>query len=96
MFFASSYGFAGCGIHTSGGTAGDPYDNVLVELIIGPHNTGSICRRGPLRNVAAEFATIEKGDRFNNRFLIRPIGNAPLTGYEQQYYRGRESHSMAE
>jgi transposase InsO family protein len=42
-----------------------------------------------------EFATLEWVDWFNNRRLLEPIGNVPPAEFEQEYYRGHESHAMA-
>ncbi len=46
-----------------------------------------INRRGPWRSFkAAECATLEWVDWFNNRRLLEPIGNIPPVEAEQRYY----------
>lgn len=45
-------------------------------------------RRGPWRHIYdAEYATLEWVDWYNNRRLLRPIGDVPPAEKEREYYR---------
>jgi putative transposase len=78
---------AAAGIEPSVGSVGDSYDNALAETINGLYKAELIHRRGPWRSFeAVEFATLEWVDWFNNRRLMRPIGNIPPAEAEQRYY----------
>lgn len=79
------------GIEPSVGSVGDSYDNALAETIIGLYKTEVIRHRGPWRGLEQiEFATLEWVDWFNNRRLLKPIGDIPPVEFEQQYYHQQE------
>jgi putative transposase len=55
-----------------------------------------IHRRGPWRSMeAAEYATLEWVDWFNNRRLLEPIGNVPPAEVEATYYAELEEQAIA-
>ena len=55
-----------------------------------------IHRRGPWRGFeAAEYATLEWVDWFNNRRLLEPIGNIPPAEVEANFYAAQETEPMA-
>ena len=55
-----------------------------------------IHRLGPWRNFeAAEYATFEWADWFNNRNLLEPIGNIPWAEGEAYFYAALETADMA-
>lgn len=65
---------AEAGVEPSVGSVGDSYDNALAETINGLYKAEVIHRRGPWRNFeAAEFATFEWVDWFNNPRLLSPL-----------------------
>ncbi len=75
------------GIEPSVGSVGNSYDNALAETVIGLFKTEVIRPRGPWRSLeAVEYATLEWVDWFNNRRLIKPIGNMPPAQAEARYY----------
>lgn len=75
------------GIEPSVGSVGDSYDNALAETINGLYKVEVIHRRGPWKSLeAVEFATLERGDGFNRRRLLQPIGNIPPAEAEQRYF----------
>jgi len=52
--------------------------------------------RGPWKNIdAVEYATLEWVDWFNNRRLLKPIGDVPPAEFEQAYYDQQDSQAMA-
>jgi transposase InsO family protein len=54
-----------------------------------------IHRRSPRRNLeAAEFATLEWIDWFNNRCQLEPIGNIPPAEAEARFYAEAEEFAM--
>jgi len=84
------------GIEPSVGSVGDSYDNALAETINGLFKAEVIHRRGPWRNAeAVELATLEWVDWFNNRRLLKPIGNIPPAEAEARYYAQASEHAMA-
>ena len=83
---------AEAGIEPSVGSVGDSYDNALAESIIALFKSEVIRPRGPWRNLEhVEFATLEWVDWFNNRRLLKPIGDIPPAEFEQLYYDHQES-----
>ncbi len=83
------------GIEPSVGSVGDSYDNALAETIIGLFKTEVIRRRGPWRNLEhVEFATLEWVDWFNNKRLLKPIGDIPPREFEQHHYDQREARPL--
>jgi len=71
-------------------------DAVDAETINGLYKAEVIHRRGPWRNFeAAEFATLEWFDCFNNRRLLEPIGNVPPAEAEERYYAMLEEAALA-
>ena len=83
------------GIEPSVGRVGDSYDNALAETIIGLFKTEVIHRRGPWRNLEhVEFATLEWVDWFNNKRLLKPIGDIPPSEFEQHHYDQPEAQPM--
>ena len=84
------------GIEPSVGSVGDSYDNAVAETINGLYKAEVIHRRGPWRSFeAVEFATLEWVDWFNNRRLLKPIGNIPPAEAEERSYAMIEQSSMA-
>jgi transposase InsO family protein len=87
---------AEAGIKPSVGSVGDSYDNAFSETINGLYEVGAIHRRGPRHSFeAVEFATLEWVDWFNNRRLLKPIGNIPPAETEQRCYVMLEQSAMA-
>jgi putative transposase len=75
------------GARPSIGSVGDSYDNALAESIIGLFKTELIRRKGPWRSLdAAELATLEWVDWYNNRRLFSAIGNIPPAEAETNHY----------
>jgi putative transposase len=69
------------------GSVGDSYDNALAESIIGLFKTELIRRKGPWRSLdAAELATLEWVDWYNNRRLFSAIGNITPAEAETNHY----------
>ena len=86
---------AEAGIEPSVRSVGDAYDNALAETVIGLDKTEVIHKRGPWRNLdSVEFATLEWVDWFNNRRLLKPIGDIPPVEFEQVYYQNQEAQAM--
>ena len=78
------------------GSIGDSYDNALAETVNGLYKAEVMHRRGPWRSFeAAEFATLEWVDWFNNRRLLEPIGNIPPAEAEERHYAMLEQSDMA-
>ncbi len=87
---------AEAGIEPSVGSVGDSYDNALAETINGLYKAEVIHRRGPWRSFeAVEIATLEWVDWFNQRRLLKPIGNIPPAEAEDRYYAMLEQPAMA-
>jgi putative transposase len=83
-------------IEPSVGSVGDSYDNALAETINGLYKAEVIHRRGPWRCFeAVEFATLEWVDWFNNRRLLKPIGNIPPAEAEECYYAMLDEQKLA-
>jgi len=87
---------AEAGMESSVGSRGDSYDNALAETINGLYKTEVIRPRGPWRTVdEVEYATLEWVDWFNNRRLLKPIGDIPPVELEMAYYRQEEGSAIA-
>jgi transposase InsO family protein len=87
---------AEAGMESSVGSRGDSYDNALAETINGLYKTEVIRPRGPWRTVdEVEYATLEWVDWFNNRRLLKPIGDIPPVELEMAYYRQEEESAIA-
>jgi len=87
---------AEAGVDASVGTTGDSYDNALAETIIGLYKTEIIHQRGPWKGrESVEYATLEWVDWFNNRRLLKPIGDIPPAEKEKEYYRLEGSDEAA-
>ena len=88
---------AEAGIEASVGSVGDSYDNALAESINGLYKTEVIRHpnRRPWKTIdEVEYATLDWVDWFNNRRLLKPIGNIPPVEYEKQYYERSEGPAM--
>ena len=82
---------AEAGIESSVGSVGDSYDNAMAETIIGLYKTEVIHRLGPWRGLdQVEMETLVWVDWFNNRRLLKPIGDIPPAEYEMLYYQSQE------
>ena len=83
---------ADAGIEPSVGTVGDSYDNAMAETIFGLFKAEVIWPNGPWKGLEeVEFAVLEWVDWFNNRRLLKPIGDIPPAEFEAMYYEGLES-----
>jgi transposase InsO family protein len=79
---------AEAGIETSVGSVGDSYDNALAETIIGLYKTEEIRHKGPWKGFdTVEYATADWVEWFNNRRLLKPIGDIPPVELEDMYYQ---------
>jgi transposase InsO family protein len=86
---------AEAGIEPSVGTVGDSYDNAMAETIFGLFKAEVIWPNGPWKGLEeVEFATLEWVDWFNNRRLLKPIGDIPPAEFEAMYYEGQEGSAM--
>ncbi len=82
---------AEAGIESSVGSVGDSYDNAMAETIIGLYKTEVIHRLGPWRGLdQVEMETLVWVKWFNNRRLLKPIGDIPPAEYEMLYYQSQE------
>jgi transposase InsO family protein len=80
----------------SWGSVGDPYNNSLAESINGLYKTEVIRKRGPWKRLEkVEYATLEWVHWFNHKRLLEPIGNIPPAEYEEGYYTGQVSSTLA-
>jgi transposase InsO family protein len=87
---------AEAGFNASVGSVGDAYDNALAETINGLYKTEVIRKNGPWRGLDdVEHATLTWVEWFNNRRLLRPIGDRPPAEYEMMYYQQSESSKAA-
>ena len=74
-------------IDLSVGTGGDAYDNALAATINGLYKTEVIRRRKSWRTIdEVEMETLTWVDWFNNRRLLKPIGNIPPADAEEAFY----------
>jgi transposase InsO family protein len=68
----------------------------LPETSNGLFKAEVIHRRGPWRSFeAAEYATLERVDWFNNRRLPEPTGNIPPAEAEPDFHAAPETEAMA-
>ena len=85
---------AEAGIEGSVGSIGDSYDNALAETINGLYKAEVIRPNGPWRSVdEVEFATLEWVDWFNNRRLLRSIGDVPPAEFEAMHQAKQQSQT---
>jgi len=84
------------GFNASIGSVGDSYDNALAETINGLYKAEVIHKDGPWRGLDdVERATLNWVEWFNNRRLLRPIGDVAPAEYEMLYYQQTESSNAA-
>jgi len=87
---------AEAGFNASVGSVGDSYDNALAETINGLYKAEVIHKDGPWRGLdEVEHATLTWVEWFNNRRLLRPIGDIPPVEYEMLYDQQTESSKVA-
>lgn len=87
---------AEAGFNASVGSVGDSYDNALAETINGLYKTEVIHKDGSWRGLDdVEHATLIWVEWFNNRRLLRPIGDIPPAEYEMMYDQQTESSEAA-
>tara|TARA_R110002111_G_scaffold125446_1_gene189974 strand:- start:4 stop:900 length:897 start_codon:yes stop_codon:yes gene_type:complete len=87
---------AEAGFNASVGSVGDSYDNALAETINGLYKAEVIHKDGPWRGLDdVEIATLTWVEWFNNRRLLRPIGDIPPAEYEMLYDQQTESSNAA-
>lgn len=87
---------AEAGFNASVGSVGDSYDNALAETINGLYRAEVIHKDGPWRGLDdVERATLTWVDWFNNRRLLRSIGDVPPAEYEMLYDQQIESSNVA-
>ena len=85
---------AEAGFHASVGSVGDAYDNALAETINGLYKAEVIHKNGPWKGLDdVERATLTWVEWFNNRRLLRPIGDVPPAEYEMRYYQTESSEA---
>ncbi|WP_431685968.1 IS3 family transposase [Hahella sp. NBU794] len=83
---------AEAGFKASVGSVGDSYDNALAETINGLYKAEVIHKNGPWKGLdEIEQATLTWVEWFNNRRLLRPLGDVPPVEYENLYYQQAES-----
>lgn len=84
------------GIEASVGSVGDSYDNALAESINALFKTEVIRHKGPWKSMdEVEYATLNWVDWFNNRRLLRPIGDCPPAEFEALYYEQKRESAIA-
>ena len=87
---------AEAGFNASVGSVGDSYDNALAETINGIYKAEVIHKDGAWRGLdEVERATLTWVDWFNQRWLLRPIGDLPPAEFEMMYYQQPESSNVA-
>jgi len=72
----------------------------MADSVVGLCKTEVIHHRGPWRAVvpppdAVEYAALKWVDQFNNRRLLKPIGNVPPVELELAYHRQRGALALA-
>ena len=84
------------GFTASVGSVGDSYDNALAETMNGLYKAEVIHKNGPWKGLdQVEQATLTWVEWFNNRRLLRPIGDIPPAEYEMLYDQQTESGNVA-
>jgi len=87
---------AEAGFNASVGSVGDSYDNALAETINGLYKAEVIHKEGPWRGLEdVERATLIWVEWFNNRRLLRPIGDLPPAEFEMMYHQKTGSCNVA-
>jgi transposase InsO family protein len=87
---------AEAGFNASVGSVGDSYDNALAETINGLYKAEVIHKNGPWQGLDdVERATLTWVEWFNQRRLLRPIGDMPPAEFELMYDQQRESSEAA-
>ena len=82
------------GFNASVGSLGDAYDNTLAETINGLYKAEVIHKHGPRKGLDdVERATLTWLEWFNNRRLLKPIGDVPPAEYEMLYYQTESSQA---
>lgn len=75
------------GIAASIGSAGDAYDDALMESTVGLYKTELIKPQRPWKTLSqVELATAEWVDRYNHRRLHGETGHVPPVEYEANHY----------
>jgi transposase InsO family protein len=83
---------AEAGVEPSVGSVGASYDNALAETIEGLFKTEVIWPNGPWRTIEeVEYATHAWVDWFNNRRLLRSVGDVPPAELEAMYHEAQAS-----
>ena len=83
---------AEAGFKASVGSVGDSYDNALAETINGLYKAEVIHKNGPWKGLEeVERATLTWVEWFNNRRLLKPVGDIPPVEYENRYDQQAES-----
>lgn len=78
------------------GSVGDSYDNAMAETINGLYKTEVIRHKGPWKGIdEVEYATLTWIDWFNNRRLLRPIGDRSPAAFEKLYYEKKRESAKA-
>jgi transposase InsO family protein len=96
MCCSSSERLAEAGVESSVGSVGDSYDNALAESIIGLFKTEMIRPRGPWKQInEVEYATLTRGDWYNNNRLLAPIGNIPPAELERAHHEQQDRQARA-
>jgi len=85
------------GFKASVGTVGDSYDNAMAESINSLYKAEVIYKdaRSWRSLEEVELETLKWVDWFNNRRLLRPLGDIPPAEYEQMFYHSPESSKAA-
>ena len=87
---------AEAGFNASVGSVGDSYGNALAETINGLYKAELIHKDGPWRGSDdVEQATLTWVDWFNNRRLLRSIGDVAPAEYEMLYDQKTKSRNVA-
>ena len=82
------------GFNASVGSVGDAYASALAETLNGRYKAEVIHKNGPWKGLDdVERATLTWVEWFNNRRLLRPIGDVPPAEYEMLYYQTESSEA---